>query len=159
VKLPILKYPDPKLAMKAEPVTVFDKALGDLIDNMVETMYAAKGVGLAAPQVSVLSRVIVCHIKPTDWRGLLLLVNFEITSKLPLEIQSQEGCLSFPGLEVPVIRSAHIKWKAQDSKGKFIVGESSNLEAICLQHEQDHLEGIVMMDHVSRLRRKLAIKN
>ena len=136
--LPIVQYPDPRLATKAEPVTVFDDALKQLAADMAETMYAAPGVGLAATQVGKLIRMVVIDISE------------EIK-------ECEEGCLSLPGLYEKVKRPSFVTVKAQDLKGKFFEMQCDELMSVCVQHELDHLDGIVFIDHLSQLKKSRAV--
>lgn len=151
----IVSYPDPVLAATAERVEVFDEELRQLADDMAETMYAAPGVGLAANQVGVLKRIIVVDVTD-DQTGLLKLVNPEIawTSETPAD--HEEGCLSLKGLYEHVKRPDEVIVKAQSVTGEPIEIKAEGLLAVCLQHEIDHLNGIVFIDHLSRLKKDRA---
>ncbi len=154
-KLAIIQYPNPVLAAKAEPVTIFDETLKKLADDMAETMYDAPGVGLAAPQVGVLQRLIVVDV--TDEKnGLYVLVNPKVLWKGDELVDHEEGCLSLKGLYEHVKRPNAVRVEAQDLTGKTFQIEATGLLAICLQHEIDHLDGIVFIDHLSRLKKDRA---
>ena len=148
----ILEYPDPRLRTKAAPVTVFDAALGTLIDDMLETMYAAPGIGLAATQVDVHQRVLVIDI--SDERNApLTIVNPEILVREG-QAQSEEGCLSVPGIFDDVKRAAKIRLRAQDKNGVSFEHDYDGILAVCIQHEMDHLEGKLFVDYLSDLKRE-----
>jgi peptide deformylase len=151
-RLSILKYPDPRLYRKAEPVAVVDEGIRKLVDDLAETMYAAPGVGLAATQVDVHKRVIV--IDTSDTRDqLLVLINPEIVAREGTQLR-EEGCLSLPGIYEPVERSLSIRVRALGRDGQPFEIEAEDLLAVCIQHEMDHLEGKVFVDYLSRLKRE-----
>ncbi|MFM9971803.1 MAG: peptide deformylase [Burkholderiales bacterium] len=150
-RLTILKYPDPRLYKKAILVREFDPGLRTLIKNMAETMYSAPGIGLAATQVDVHKRIIVIDTSETRDQ-LLVLVNPEIVHRDGIQ-QRDEGCLSVPGIFEPVERALRISVKAQDELGNTISVAAEDLLSVCIQHEMDHLEGIVFVDHLSQLKR------
>lgn len=155
--LNILQFPDPRLKKVATPVTVFDDTLLSLIANMIETMYEAQGVGLAATQVNVHKRVIVVDISQEQNQALVL-INPEIITKAgPLEWD--EGCLSFPGVYAKVKRFHDIEIKYRDHNGKLEhLKANGGLLSACIQHEIDHLDGITFFDHLSLLKRELLEK-
>jgi peptide deformylase len=148
--LSILRYPDPRLYKKATPVTEFDAGLRTLVENMAETMYAAPGVGLAATQVDVHRQVIVIDIS-RDKSQLCVLINPEITEREGQQY-CDEGCLSVPGIYEPVERAERIKVRALDQQGEPFALDADGLLAVCIQHEMDHLQGKVFVDHLSRLK-------
>ena len=148
----ILEFPDPRLRMRAKPVTQFDAALGALIDDMLETMYAAPGIGLAATQVDVHQRVIVIDISKEHDEPLVL-VNPEILSREG-EAKSEEGCLSVPGYFDEVKRAANIRVRAQDRTGAAFERDFDDVLGVCIQHEMDHLEGKLFVDYLSDLKRE-----
>ena len=154
--LSILEFPDPRLRTRAEPVSVFDARLEQLVADMFETMYAANGVGLAATQVNVHQRVLVADMSD-DRKQPLALINAQIVEKEGSQVY-QEGCLSFPGLYADVTRALRVKVKAQDVHGKDIVVEAEGPLAVCIQHELDHLAGKVFVDYLSPLKRNLLLK-
>ena len=154
--LSILEFPDPRLRISAEPVTVFDAKLKQFVADMFETMYAANGVGLAATQVNVHQRVLVADMSEGRNQPLAL-VNAQILEKDGAQVY-QEGCLSFPGLYADVTRALAIKVKARDVDGREIVVEAEGPLAVCIQHEMDHLEGKVFVDYLSSLKRSLLLK-
>lgn len=148
--LSIIKYPDPRLNKVAEPVMEVDQQVRRLVDNMAETMYAAPGVGLAATQVDVHKRVIVIDISEVK-NQLLVLINPEILESSG-EVECEEGCLSVPGVFENVIRAEQIRVAAIDADGNSFELEASGLLAVCIQHEMDHLKGIVFVEYLSRLK-------
>lgn len=152
-KLVILEYPDPRLRKKATAVTVFDNALRHFADNMLETMYAAKGVGLAATQVDVHKRLIVIDISERRDQPLIL-INPELL-KLEGSGPGEEGCLSLPGIYDKLSRATHIRVRALDCKGESFELDAEGLLAVCIQHEMDHLEGKLFVDYLSELKRQL----
>lgn len=163
---PILTFPDPRLALKAKPVPEVTEETRQLIDDMFETMYSAEGVGLAAPQIGVLQRVIVVDCGPRDEdeeRPLrpvqpIALVNPVIKSAEG-RIVWEEGCLSVPGYTDEVERPGKVRVEGLDRDGNPAVFEAeNNLLAVCLQHEIDHLEGTLFVDHLSRLKQQMVKK-
>ena len=148
----ILEFPDPRLRTRAKPVTVFDAALGTLIDDLFETMYAAPGIGLAATQVDVHQRVLVIDLS-SDRTGQLALVNPEILAREGEEI-TEEGCLSVPGIFDEVKRAAKVRIRAQDRTGAVFERDYDDILAVCIQHEMDHLEGKLFVDYLSDLKRE-----
>lgn len=169
--LDILEAPHPVLKQVAAPVETFDDALGKLLDDMAETMYVAPGIGLAAPQVGVSRRALVTAVPIRGgWSRELEgdeeehprafyseLINPVIVER-DGRICFDEGCLSLPGLEVPVERSAYIRVEAQDRRGEPFSFESEGFYAVVFQHEMDHLEGITLLDSMSALKRRMYIK-
>jgi peptide deformylase len=155
---PIVKYPDPILQQKTEPVTEFDKELATLVEDMFESMYDAHGIGLAAPQIGVKKRITVIDLSnkatPED---KLVLINPEITYREGKQF-SEEGCLSLPEIREKVSRAAKVKIRAQDVKGKWFEMEGEELLARCFQHEIDHLDGILFLFRVSGLKRDLLLR-
>jgi peptide deformylase len=152
-KLAILEYPDPRLRKKAAPLTVIDDAMRQLADNMLETMYAAKGVGLAATQVDVHVRLIVLDVSEGRDQPLVLF-NPEIL-KLEGSGPGEEGCLSVPGIYDKVSRATNIRVRALDRNGRQFEMDADGLLAVCIQHEADHLEGKLFVDYLSELKRQL----
>jgi peptide deformylase len=148
----ILEFPDPRLRTRAQPVTRFDAALGTLIDDLLETMYAAPGIGLAATQVDVHQRVVVIDI--SDERNQpLVLINPEILTREG-EAKSEEGCLSVPGIFDEVKRAAKIRLRAHDRDGALVECDYEDVLAVCVQHEMDHLDGKLFVDYLSDLKRE-----
>jgi peptide deformylase len=159
--LPILTFPHPLLAQKAKPVAVVDDTIRKLIDDMAETMYAAPGIGIAAPQVGKLLRIVVIDVDYTDEKkksNLRAYINPQILKKEG-SIAWDEGCLSVPGITEEVKRSGKILVKYLDRDGHPQEIEATGLLAVCLQHEIDHLEGTLFIDHLSRLKRKLSLRD
>jgi peptide deformylase len=148
----ILEFPDPRLRTRAASVTTFDAALGGVIDDMLETMYAAPGIGLAATQVDVHLRLIVIDVSETHDQPLVV-INPEILSREG-EASSEEGCLSVPGIFDEVKRAAKVRLRAQDRTGAFYERDCDGLLAVCVQHEMDHIEGRLFVDHLSQLKRE-----
>ena len=148
----ILEFPDPRLRTRAQPVTRFDAALGKLIDDMLETMYAAPGIGLAATQVDVHKRVIVIDISK-EHNEPLVLVNPEILAREG-EASTEEGCLSVPGIFDDVKRAARMRVRAQHRDGATFERDFEDILAVCIQHEMDHLEGRLFVDYLSDLKRE-----
>jgi peptide deformylase len=152
-KLAILEYPDPRLRKKAAPVTVVDDALRQLADDMLETMYAAKGVGLAATQVDVHKRLIVLDISEERDHPLVL-INPELLSSQG-QGPGEEGCLSVPGIYDKLSRATQIRVRALDRDGKPLEMDAEGMLAVCIQHEMDHLEGKLFVDYLSELKRQM----
>ena len=150
--LSILEFPDPRLRTVAEPVKMVDKAIKSLVNDMLETMYDARGVGLAATQVNVHKRIIVIDTSE-DKNHPLCLINPEIIEQTGKE-ESDEGCLSVPGIFEPVQRAEEIKVSALDKDGKLFEIETGGLLSVCIQHEMDHLLGKLFVDYLSPLKRQ-----
>jgi peptide deformylase len=150
--LTILHFPDPRLRHKALSVAQVDDTVRTLVDDMLETMYAAPGIGLAAIQVNVAKRVIVLDISQNREQPVCL-INPEIIYREGTE-KTEEGCLSVPGILEPVERAQFIKFKAQDRDGKYLERETGGLLAVCIQHEIDHLDGKLFIDHLSQIKRE-----
>jgi len=155
-KLPILEYPDPRLRKKALAVEVVDASIRTLIDDLLETMYAAPGIGLAANQVNVQKRVIVIDLSE-EKNEPLCLVNPEIVSRSGTE-EMDEGCLSVPGVFEKVSRAEKVRVKALGRDGNPFEMDAEGLLAVCIQHEIDHLEGKLFVDYLSPLKRMRAKK-
>jgi len=156
--LPIVKYPDPVLQRPALPVTEFDSELQTLVDDMFESMYAAEGIGLAAPQVGVSKRLTVIDLsfkkKPED---KIVLVNPEIIVREGKQFE-EEGCLSLPEIREKVSRAAKVVVRAQDAAGKWFEKDAETLLSRCIQHEIDHLDGVLFIFRISMLKRDLALR-
>jgi peptide deformylase len=150
--LNILRYPDVRLHKQAAPVTVFDEGLKKLVADMTETMYAAPGIGLAATQVDVHKQVIVVDVSERR-DSLVVLVNPEILEATG-ESDIEEGCLSVPGIYELVARAERVKVRAYDQNGNPFTLEAQGLLAVCIQHEMDHLEGKVFVEHLSQLKQQ-----
>ena len=156
----IITVPDPRLKLVSQPVEKVDDELRALMDDMLETMYAAPGIGLAAIQVGVPKRVIVMDLKSgeEDASDVRHLVNPEITWRSEETVVCEEGCLSVPGVYDEVERPARVRVKYLDYQGSPREEEAEGLFAVCVQHEMEHLEGILFIDHLSRLKRERAVK-
>jgi peptide deformylase len=152
----ILEYPDPRLRTIAEPVTRFDAGLTILIDDLVETMRASQGIGLAASQIDVHLQVIVLDVT-RQTEPPLIFINPEIQSRDAISLV-EEGCLSLPGLYANVKRATQIRVRSVDRRGITRETALGGLAAVCLQHEMDHLVGILFVDHLSFFKRRRAIK-
>ncbi len=152
-KLVILEYPDPRLRKKAVPVAQVDDAVRQLADDLLETMYAAKGVGLAATQVDVHQRLIVLDVSEQRDRPLVL-INPEILQREGSG-PGEEGCLSVPGIYDKLTRATHIRVRALGRDGQSFEMDAEGLLAVCIQHEIDHLEGKLFVDYLSELKRQL----
>lgn len=151
--LEILKYPDPVLREVSKDVTEFDDALHSFIKDLEDTMYSANGIGLASPQVGVLKRIIVIDIS-RDGTDRYDLINPKILSRTG-KATSEEGCLSIPDYRDTIPRASDVVVGALDRYGKEVEIHASGLLAYCLQHEIDHLNGVLFIDHLSRLKREL----
>ena len=148
----ILEFPDPRLRTRAQPVTRFDAALGTLIADMLETMYAAPGIGLAATQIDVHKRLIVIDLSK-DHNEPLVIINPEILSREG-EASTEEGCLSVPGIFDDVKRAAKIRLRSHDRSGVVLEQDYDDILAVCIQHEMDHLEGKLFVDYLSEMKRE-----
>jgi len=154
--LTILEFPDPRLRTRAVPVELFDATLGRLIDDMLETMYAAPGIGLAATQVNVHQRLLVIDV--SEQRDApQVLINPQILAREGVA-QTEEGCLSVPQIYERVERAARVRVRAQDRHGEFFERDYDELLAVCVQHEMDHLDGTLFVDHISALRRNMILR-
>jgi len=154
----IVKYPDPVLEKPGEPVTEFNDELRALVDDMFESMYEAKGIGLAAPQIGLSKRLTVIDLsfkeKPED---KIVLINPEIVFRAGKQ-HEEEGCLSLPEIREKVTRAAKVRVKAQDLEGKWFEMEGEELLSRAFQHEIDHLDGILFFRRVSALKRDLILR-
>ena len=150
--LTILRYPDPRLHKVAKPVTVFDNRLKRLVEDMIETMYDAAGIGLAASQIDVHEQIIVIDTSDTQ-SELRVFINPEIVWASKEKQLYEEGCLSVPGIYDGVERPASVKVGAFDVEGKPFELEAGDLLAVCIQHEMDHLKGKVFVEYLSPLKR------
>jgi peptide deformylase len=150
--LPILQYPDPRLHTVAKPVVAVDARIKKLVADMLETMYDANGIGLAATQVDVHERLVVIDISELRDQPLVL-INPQITWASPEKQVSDEGCLSVPGIYDGVERAASVKVSALDAEGKLRTVEAEGILAVCIQHEMDHLLGKVFVEYLSPLKR------
>jgi peptide deformylase len=154
----VVKYPDPVLAKKGELVTEFNAELEQLVEEMFDSMYAAQGIGLAAPQIAISKQITVIDVsfneRPED---KIVLINPVIIEREG-SLHEEEGCLSLPDINEKVRRSGWVKVRAQNAKGEFFEIEGEELLARALQHEIDHLHGILFIDHLSRLKRDLVLR-
>ncbi|GAC1518773.1 MAG: peptide deformylase [Polyangiales bacterium] len=151
----ILHYPDPRLREKARPVAAVTAEIKQLVEDMAETMYAAPGVGLAATQIGELHRVFVIDTANDDEPSQLrAFINPEILERVD-EIVWEEGCLSFPGVVEEITRAAHVRVRALDADGKPFELEAEGLLAVAIQHELDHLEGVLMIDKMGALKKRI----
>jgi peptide deformylase len=151
-RLPILEYPDPRLRMRAEPVTKVNAEIRQLVADMFETMYSAPGIGLAATQVNVHKRILVCDVS-SEANEPHCLINPELVLAEG-KTSAEEGCLSVPEFYDYVDRAARIKVRALNEKGEAFELEVEGLLAVCIQHEMDHLEGKLFVDYLSELKRE-----
>ena len=153
---PIVRYPDPRLTLPAQPVTAFDGALRELAADLLETLHAAPGVGMTAPHIGVALRVVVLDLDPVT--GAKTYVNPEIIWASPDMIMHQEGSVSMPGVNDDIERHAKVRINYQDVDGKAQTEESQGLRAVCHQHEIDQLNGMFWIRRLSRLKRERLIK-
>jgi peptide deformylase len=154
----IVKFPDPILQRRAEPVTSFDQELRTLVDDMFESMYDAHGIGLAAPQIGVPKRVTVLDLSfEKNPEEKIVLVNPEVIFTEGKQF-GEEGCLSLPEIREKVSRAVRVKVRAQDVAGNWFEREGVDLLARALQHEVDHLNGILFIFRISALKRDLALR-
>lgn len=154
--LTILEFPDPRLRTRAQPVTRFDAALAKLAKDMLETMYAAPGIGLAASQVDQHIQMLVLDVSE-EKNAPLVIINPRIVASEGRET-CQEGCLSVPGIFADVERAENIRIEAQDLDGKAFELSADGLLAVCIQHEMDHLAGKLFVDYLSPLKREMVRK-
>ena len=158
-QLPIITAPDPRLKIKARPVPAVDNTVRRLMDDMLDTMYGAIGIGLAAPQVGQSSRVIVLDVaRDGEKPQPLQLANPEILWRSPELTTGNEGCLSLPEHYAEVTRPAKIRLRYLDYQNEIREIEASGLLAMCLQHEIDHLDGVLFVDHISSLKRGMILR-
>lgn len=156
--LDILLAPDPKLTTPCEPVKVIDNDLSKLLDDMLDTMYAAPGIGLAAPQIGILKRFFVVDVADGDNKEPRFFVNPEIIERSENQNVYEEGCLSLPKQFGDVERSDRIKIRYQNRHGKMQDLEAEGMLARCIQHELDHLDGVLFVDHLSSLKRRMILR-
>jgi peptide deformylase len=156
---PILTAPDPRLKAVSTAVEKVDAETRRLVDDMIESMYAADGIGLAAVQIGVPKRVIVMDLDQKDGKkNPRVFINPKILWASDELATFEEGCLSVPDIWEDVERPAKIKAEHRDRDGKLVMLEADGLLATCLQHEMDHLEGVLFIDHISRLKRSMALR-
>jgi peptide deformylase len=153
---PIIRYPDPRLALLAQPVTLFDGALRELARDLLETMHAAPGIGITAPHIGISQRVVVLGLDAND--GARTYVNPEIIWASPEMILHQEGSVSMPGVNDDIRRHACVRISYHDADGNAQIEESEGLRAVCHQHEIDQLNGLFWIQRLSRLKRERLIK-
>jgi peptide deformylase len=157
--LPIIIAPDPRLKQIAAPVKRVDAEIRQLMDDMLETMYQAPGIGLAAPQVGVLQRVIVVDVSAKDAeRAPVRMANPELIEVSDEDANYEEGCLSLPEHYAEVVRPARIRVRYLDHENEIRELDAEGLLATCIQHEMDHLEGILFVDHLSALKRNMILR-
>ncbi len=157
--LPIIVAPDPRLKQKCKPVAAVDAAVARLMDDMLETMYAAPGIGLAAPQIGDARRIIVVDIAHRDEApDPLRMANPELVAASEGLAAHDEGCLSLPEHFAEVVRPSRVRVRYLDQDNKRQEIETDGLLAVCLQHEMDHLDGILFVDHVSALKRNMILR-
>jgi peptide deformylase len=158
-KLPIITAPDPRLKLKADPVGEVDDDIRRLMDDMLETMYSAPGIGLAAPQVGVLKRVMVLDLAPAgEPPQPLRIADPEIVWVSDEDTSYEEGCLSVPEHYADVVRTAAVKLRYRNYDNALTQIDAEGLLATCLQHEMDHLEGVLFIDHISALKRNIILR-
>ena len=151
-KLDVLLHPDPRLRNVAAPVAAVDDAVRRLIDDLLRTMYSARGIGLAAVQVGVARRIVVADVSP-ERSSPVALVNPRVTERHG-EAEFEEGCLSVPGVFETVSRSARVRVEGLDREGAAVTMDAEGVLAACLQHEIDHLDGRLFVDYLSRLKQQ-----
>ncbi|WP_270937829.1 peptide deformylase [Falsiroseomonas oryzae] len=156
--LPILYVPDPRLRAKAKPVQAGDPRVPALAEKMLATMYKAPGIGLAAPQVGELLRLVVVDVRPEDKPDPMVLVNPEIVATSQELATREEGCLSLPNQFADVTRPARVKLRWTELSGAKREMEADGLLAACFQHELDHLDGVLFVDHISALKRNMLLR-
>lgn len=155
-QLEILHHPDPRLRKKAAPVAEVNTAIRKIVDDMLETMYASQGIGLAATQVNIHQRIVTIDVSE-DKNAPVCLINPEILSKEG-SIEHEEGCLSVPDFYEKVTRAERIRVRALDRDGNVFERDADGMLAICIQHEMDHLEGKLFVDYLSTLKQQRARK-
>ena len=158
-KLDIIIAPDPRLKVKCKPVAKVDTKVARLMDDMLETMYAAPGIGLAAPQVGVAQRVIVLDVAREDEKPApLRMANPELIWVSDEDTTYNEGCLSLPEHYADVVRPKAIRVRYLDHQNEIRELEAEGLLATCIQHEMDHLDGILFVDHITALKRNIILR-
>ena len=157
---PIVRYPDPRLALPAQPVIVFDDALRDLAKDLLDTMHAAPGIGITAPHIGIALRVVVLDLDANDGArtGAQTYVNPQIVWASPETITHREGSVSMPGVNDDISRHARVRISYHDIHGQAQTEESDGLRAVCHQHEIDQLNGLFWLQRLSRLKRERLIK-
>lgn len=155
---PLRYLGDPVLREPAVPVRTFDDELRELVDDMFQTMVFEEGAGLAAPQIGISKRILVVDVRQVEGGGRVALVNPEVVESSDETDRDQEGCLSIPGVTEVVERPARVRVRGLDPDGESIEVEAEGLYARALQHEVDHLDGILFIDHLSALKRRMLLK-
>lgn len=156
---PILVLPDPRLRAIADPIEKIDDNVKQLAKDMLETMYDAPGIGLAAPQIGELKRIVVMDLaKEDEPKDPIVMINPEILRFSDETVVTEEGCLSIPELYYDVERPAEVTVRYTDLEGKTVEREANDRFAICIQHELDHLDGVLYIDYLSRLKRDRVLK-
>ncbi len=154
----VVKWPEPVLAKRGAAVTEFGPELKTLVEEMFESMYAAQGIGLAAPQIAISQRIAVVDLSfNKEAKDKLALVNPEIVEMTGKQVE-EEGCLSLPDIREKVQRAMRVRVRAQDVRGEWFEVEGDELLARALQHEIDHLDGVLFIDRISRLKRELVMR-
>ena len=157
--LKILTIPDPRLKHKSSNIEVFDKELKTIVKNMYETLYASgNGIGLAAPQVDIRKRIVVIDLNEDGKSSPITFINPRIIKFSSEKNINEEGCLSIPEFYAEVERPSKIEVEWFDSKGKKLKKEMTGLLSICMQHEIDHLNGVLFIDHISKLKKKMVLQ-
>lgn len=154
--LAIVRYPHPALSRKTQTVSVFDEHLASLAQEMIATMHSSHGIGLAANQVANMNRLFVMHCNADS--PPFVFINPQIIATHTNQIEYQEGCLSFPGLQQDTTRFESVTLRWQDLSGLTHENTFSGIEAICIQHEMDHLDGLTFVDQLSQLKKQLVLK-
>ncbi len=149
--LNIIEYPDPRLRLEAEPVTLFDHSVDTLVNDLFATMYASRAIGLSAPQADDRRQILVMDLSGNASEPQVFVNPQIVDSALPGI--TEEGCLSVPGITARVLRATRVKVRAQDIRGDHFERELEGMHAVCLQHEMDHFAGKLLVDHISFLRR------
>ena len=157
--LPIIKAPDPRLRGVCTPVEEFDNKLRALMDDMLETMYAAPGVGLAAPQIGITSRIIVMDVSNDEGkRSPLKIINPKILESSDTIIKQEEGCLSFPEQYIAVERAETVRVLFRDENNIPQEIKAEGLSSVCIQHEIDHLDGLLFVDRISQIKKNMIMR-
>jgi peptide deformylase len=158
-KRPILILPDPRLRAVADPIEKIDEGIRQLAKDMLETMYDAPGIGLAAPQIGEMKRIVVMDLaKEEEPADPIVMINPEILSISDETVTTEEGCLSIPELYYDVERPAEVTVRYTDLEGNTVEREAKERFAVCVQHELDHLDGVLYIDYLSRLKRDRVLK-
>lgn len=158
--IPILIYPDPRLRVVTSPIEKVTSEISGLADSMLETMYDAPGIGLAGPQVGIMQRIFVVDVgdvEDKEAKKPLVFIN-PVIKESNSETKYEEGCLSLPGIREIVHRPAEIVVQALDKEGKEFTLKANGLLAVCIQHELDHLNGVLFTDHLKGLKKRMAMR-